>query len=264
MDNKKMLIKNLKYLLIVGIIIVIYFVFAFFINGKTPVTNASGDYLIVGKNLILQKKDGKWQQLSQMDSKMLDKKYTIYDGEEKIENVKIQYASKKWYFFNEDYENIDVDDFKVAFNNNTITPAHYQLKNYSEDDARILNNFLSSNDQKNDVNFQMYTSYVEFDFDNDGTKEKIYTTSNVSLSEAVQNPFSAIFMVKDNQITQTISKDTSNPFRVYSIIDIDGDGNYELIVTKGVIDIATFDSCYQIYKMNNGKWERIKGCENNE
>ena len=45
------------------------------------------------------------------------------------------------------------------------------------------------------------------------------------------------------------------------ILDLNDDNNYEIIVSKGSIDVKTLDTCYQIYEMENSSWKLIHDCE---
>ena len=44
------------------------------------------------------------------------------------------------------------------------------------------------------------------------------------------------------------------------ILDLDGDGLYELVVSKGVLNLPTLNDCYQIYEFSNGKYRLKQDC----
>ena len=72
--------------------------------------------------------------------------------------------------------------------------------------------------------------------------------------------FSSIFLVEGDSFAYKLDSDTKSPFLVRNIIDLDGNGKYEIIVSKGTVDVATFDTCYQIYSISGGKIKKIKDC----
>lgn len=263
MKLKETLKKNIKYIIIFIIIAVVYIIVAVLANGKTPIKNSSGEYLIIGDTLILQNKDRKWIQLTEIPENLLNKEYTVYSGDKTIPNVKLQHVSDQWYFINNKYETINVEDFKGASNKENIEFANYELQYFNEEDDDSLNEALSLNSFKPDYNFKQNTRCVEFDFDNNDENEKICTTTNISLSEAVEKTVAIMYMVSNDGV-KIIGKNSDDPYRIYSIVDIDNDGTYEMIVTKGAIDITRFDTCYQIYKYKNNKWQLIKDCDINE
>ena len=106
---------------------------------------------------------------------------------------------------------------------------------------------------------------IDCDIDGDGISEIFYTITNERLanvdfeSASIKN-YSTIIMIKNNKIYK-LDTDTSSPFSINDIIDLDGDGKYEIIVSKGVLDTPTFDSCYQIYNFKDDKFERLMDCK---
>jgi len=260
-DQKKELKKYFKIGIVIFIIVIIYIFVALKIGGKTPITNLKEKYLIVGNYLILKYEDGTWKQVNKMNDKILENKFSLYDGLVKKDDLFIEYASNKFIFLNSNYEETKIENFRYAFVGiDDIKPANYTWEFYENVDKNYLQSFLNKNNISKIDSFIFGTTKTTYDFDNDGTKETIYTTTNESLSEVKQTNFSGIFMVQNNKITTISNED--GPYYVQEVLDIDNDGTYEIIVSNGVINRPTFESCYQIYKMKNKKWEIIKDCEN--
>ena len=108
---------------------------------------------------------------------------------------------------------------------------------------------------------------IVYDIDNDGSKEKIMMISNMFETEyAPKNIFSFIFVVKDDKIT-IVSKtvDTLDNIykhaatRVHSLVDIDGNGIYEIITTGGYYN--NNNRCVEMYEYQKGKYKKIKSCD---
>jgi hypothetical protein len=185
----------------------------------------------------------------------------VYDGLSKKENLTMKFASNKWFFLKNDYDEEDVSNFRYAFTGfDDIKPANYSWQFYDSTDSEYLLSYLNSNDAGLSSSFEPYTSKITYDFNNDGKEETIYTTTNVNLSEDVKKKFSGIFMVSDKKITN-IESNSDSPYQVREILDLDNDNEYEMIVSKGTIDVPTFDACYQIYKLQDNKWNIIKDCD---
>ncbi len=257
--EKENFMKYIKYVIIIGVIILGYIFIAFLANGNNVLDNKT-DYIVIGNSLIYKRNGKNLVQLDEVPSDISDQKFTVYSGTNKIENVKLQYSNNEWYFFDEDYNQIEANDFKVAFTGNDVKAANYTVGYYDGMHGDVLEDLLSKNELSLNSTFEKFTSYYEFDFDDDGEDERIYTTTNVSLSEAADKYYSAIYMVKNDNLSQVISSNSNKPYSVYSILDIDNDGKWELVVAVDSVDVTTFDMCYQIYKLIDGKWQLVQGC----
>lgn len=253
--------KYVIYVVLAVVLIILYFFVSVAAENKRENKSTSGKYLIIGSSLIYQKSGNDWIQLKEFDERISDKTFTVYDGTKKIENVILQYTSDKWYFFDEEYNDLSISDFKLAFNSkDDIIPGEYSSNLVSK--SELFTSILKDNDVSSKEKNKLFGSYVDFDFDKDGKEERIYTASNVNLSSVPDKNISVLFMASKDKISQMINEGGEDPFHIYSVADIDEDGVYELIVTKGVIDMPFFDSCYQIYKFKNNKFELLKDCEN--
>ena len=259
-EQKEEIKKYLKIGIIILLVVALYVFMIFKINGKTPISNLEEKYLIVGDYLIMEYKDKKWKQLNEFSEEILDSKFSVYDGLTKIDELSMQYASGKWIFLKNDYEEENVSSFRYAFTGiENIAPANYNWSFYETSDANILLEFLKMHEIKDIDAFIDGTTKVSYDFDSDGIKETIYTTTNESLSANDETTFSGIFMEKNGTIITINEKE--GPYYIQEVLDIDNDGKYEIIISNGVVNIPTIEDCYQIYKINNDKWEIIKDCE---
>lgn len=242
---------NLK--LVFGIFIFFIFLIIFIIVYSKP----SG-YLIVDESLIFTKKYGKWSQISSLNKDILSKNYSVYSSAGKTNNVLLNYSSNEWYYYDKDYTDLSLKKVQVAFTKEfkKLKVAKYDFAFYDDNDDSFINEVIgdkSINDFKNSV------IKSSFDLDNDGTIETIYTITNQGL-ENTKGSFSSIFLVKGDSFVGMLDSDTKEPYLVKNIIDLDGNGKYEVIVSKGTTDVATFDTCSQIYSISGTKISKIKDC----
>lgn len=253
-DERNNIIKYIP-IIIVGVII---FIIIVVVISKAN----SGKYLIIDDTLILEKQLNGWEQIKQINKDVLNQKYTVYSNDEKIENVKIDYASNTWYYLDKNSKDLDLKNVRVASSKiNDIALANYKIENYEDSDETILKEALDENNITNIDSFKSTMKKLTYDLDQDGTEETIYTITNRSLSATDDKPISKMFLAKNGKISQYIATDTKKPYFVREIIDLNNDNQYELIVTKGVIDMPSFDSCYQIYSLKNNKWQLTHDCK---
>ena len=249
-------IKDKKQIIIGLIILVIIIIGIIIVNSISNKKENNNSYLIAGNTIVFQKIGNNWHQITEITDNILNQKYTVKTNNKTYKNSNVSYASNMWYYMDKDYK--DIQNVQVAYTNmNDITPATFQGAWASSADTKTLQTVLNRNDI---ANFLNNTRLISFDFDQDGTDEVIYTTTNASLSYTGESEKNLIFMIKGGQI-QKIEENDSDTYMVMNIMDLDNDNNYEMIVSKGSIDIKTLDTCYQIYKMKDNSWQLIHDCE---
>ena len=240
--------------IIVVLVIIVGIIIINVVNNK--VNKDSNSYLIVGNSIILEKKGNNWQQLSEINDSVLEQKYTVKTANKTYNDVSVSYASNSWYYVDKNYK--DISNVVIAYSNmKDINIVKHQTDWATNSDLSVLQKVL----EKNDVSdFLRQTRKTVLDYDGDGEKEYIYTTTNASLSYTGEKERNVIFAVNDGKIN-IVEDNEEDPYLVMEILDIDGVDTYELIVSKGSIDIKTFDTCYQIYKIEKGTWKLIKDCQ---
>ena len=147
-----------------------------------------------------------------------------------------------------------------------VNYIEYQNENFLESDFTIFND-ISNKDYIKKLSDLIYTSKITLDFDNDGTLETIYIVTYESIDDNEndeiinQNNYSVIFYVKNNQ-TYLIKEgipyyEEENivfpDYRIRSIIDINNDNIYEIIIANMMYD----EPIYEIYELNNNKYEMV-------
>lgn len=217
-----------------------------------------GGYLIVNESLILTRKNNKLVQVKNLNDDVLSKKYYVNSSDGQFDNVIINYSFNSWYYLDKDYTDLNLKKVKIAYTKEfkNVKLAQFDYSLYEEGDDVFLRDVLK---KKYNEKFKNTLSKISYDLDNDGVLETIYSVTNESLSTDGGN-YSTIFLVKDGKLIGTLDNDTKSPYIVQSVIDLDGNGKYEVIVSKGTSNFATFDTCYQIYSINGTKIKKIKDC----
>lgn len=230
-----------KQIILFGIIIIVLIGVVIYLFSDNSIK-----YIIVGESCILQKKGSKYVQLNKMNDNILKDKFNVYSDSILRKNVTIKYVSNSWYYFDENYSDLELKKVSVAYTNNIkgVKIADYDVSYYDDNDKVLLKDY-----NEDDLKTVIKSRY---DLDNDGVEDTIYTINGSNKS--------SIFLVRNGNITEILDTSKSN-YYVQGIIDLDGNGKYEVIVSKGTIDYATFDTCFQIYSINGNKIKRIKDCK---
>ena len=254
--------QNKKLVIIAICIPVIAIIFGLLYNVfiKGDGEKFSDKYLIVGNYLILQQTNTSWKQIKEYNDKLQSLTYKITDGVNTYNDVKLQYSqNNSWYFLKKDYTQINMPEFKIATHDLEVKIAEYTQENIIniKDDQYVTDAIKKYHMYAPDT----YTAMkIVYDFDNDGQEEAIYSINNFTLEAVNYDIGGLMIMVDDGQITK-IDKISDGPLYLMEILDLDNDGQYEIIVSKDVYNIPTFDSCYQIYKIKEGKWQLEKDCQ---
>lgn len=255
MDKEEIRIKLVKKLPIILIVLIILIVTIFLI-----IHNNSNGYIIFGDYLIYETNGKHYKQIDEIDDKILKNKFTVNDGKTIIKDVELKFTNNHFYLYDKNDVYINIPSFKVATYKTEISLADYEKKiinNAAEDN--FIQEFLNNKKQKSASLYKGFT--ISYDFDKDGSEEKIYTINNYSLSKQNYEQNGYMFIVKNGNIVYETSKSDSAPYTVMEIADLNNDKNYEVIVNKGSRDLKTFNSCYQIYELKKGKWQLTKDCE---
>lgn len=243
---------NVKLIFVV--IIFIFLLLLFIIFGIK-----SGGYMIINENLILTKKGKEWSQIKKINDSLFKKEYSVYSSKGKTDGVTINYSNNNFYYYDNMYKDLNLNKVSVAYTKEfkNIKVADYDVSFYDNSDDLYMQEVLKDRDISNFKNSVIKSS---FDLDSDGISENIYTMTNMSLAGENEKNYSSIFLVKNDKVIDVLDDDSSQPYLVQNIIDLDGDGKYEVVVSKGTIDNPTFSTCGQIYKISGSKIKRIKDC----
>ena len=244
--------KNYIYLGVFIIFLLIVFLFFLFRGSK-------GSYLIINESTIIKKDRFNYKQVNSLDTKILNGKFNVYSDGELYKDVTIKNKSNEWYYFDKDYNDLDLKKVSLAYSKSldSLKEANYDVSFYDENDDEVLNEVLEGEDISAYKNSVIKSS---FDIDGDGVVETIYTINNFGLTNSDGN-FSFIILSRNGKLVKIIDKDLNDSFLVQNIVDIDGNGKYELLVSKGTNDVVTYDTCMKIYSINKNNSKCILDCK---
>ena len=69
-----------------------------------------------------------------------------------------------------------------------------------------------------------------------------------------------LVLVRNNRVVNVINSSDGDVFEIMDVIDLDSDGKDEIIIGKDVVDVPTFYSCYQIYKIESNELQLYQDC----
>lgn len=251
MKNRK------KIIVLLGLIVTVYIIFMLIFSGNNPTDKVVPKYLMINDSLLWQKKNGQWIQLNKEPEKFYDNSFTVYYENQKRDNVILQKSNSNLYFFDKDYNQLTFEDVKGITTNLDLKFADFNIQQASDSDQTYINDVMKTVKASNKGIYK--TNKITFDFDQDGSLETLYETTNF-VFDVVDYEFSSfVFMVKGDKIEQIIASDKM-PYDFISVLDIDNDDVYEIIMGYDIKNLSTFDTCYQLYDYINGKWKLIKKC----
>ncbi len=254
--------KNVKKYIKLGffaiIFIGIYIAFALLVGNSNKVN--SNNFLIINSSIIWHEKGGKWYQESEFKENFGNHKFIGYNNMDEFTATNVQYNKFKWYLFDDNYNQVSNDDFRLAYSGNIkVKPVNYIISSYSASDDIVLDNNIKYENQKAEKKIKGSLTKYLYDFDGDGKMEALYLTSTFSLIAEDYKSYSYLFYVKDGKVLDK-KVDSATSYGITDIIDINEDNKYEIIVNRNVLDNPTLDACYQIYNIENNKITLVQNC----
>lgn len=251
--------RNVKFLIIVVAIALVYLIIVSIFSGNNVMDFISPKYIVNSNGLVWRYQDGKISEYR--DNDYLNQTYNFYLEDGSIKKGKLRNTDDglQVKFNGEDeYNSIsffasNIDDLKV-------------IDYFLEEDIPYSNSLVYEEIQRVSEDYWHYFDpyIVNADLDGDGGAENIYFISNVSL-ESVKiglEQKSTVFLVDNNKIIDTLAGDATYRYDFSNLIDINNDGNYELIIEKKLITDST-NICYQLYSYQDGKFVLTHDCQIN-
>lgn len=222
---------------------------------------SSIDYFVIDNYLVFSKDGNKINYLSFDNKEILTNKFNIYlDG-----NYNGKYYVRKLpsglKLLDANNNFIDYNDEYVIGSNNNILVSKLNIESTTSYEYEIANKVLKS--ENIDVSFdKSSSSFIKYraDFNNDGADEYIYSLSNAFSDSSVS--YSFLFTYSNNKYN-IIDSDISTNLNGYDlsiigILDVNEDNQLDIVISK--IKFSGNDECHEIYKNNDMKFKRIKGC----
>ncbi len=247
---------------IASVILIVFFVILFIIynyfstKNFDPKANEDSKYIMLNGSLLWQKKGDKFIQLNSIPENFFNYKFTLYHGIQKDKNVTVNLYDAFYLYFDDDYKELKYSDFRGISRNYDIKFPDYNVE--VDNNNTYLDDLLDKYGYKKTQNY--YSYYVTLDFDKDGAEESLYTSTNYEFNGNNRDCHALFYMVKNDEVVSVIEKDEL-PYSFVSVLDIDNDNNYEVIMSYAVLNNPSLDSCYKLYKIEDNKWNIIKDCE---
>lgn|SRR5574344_654705 len=241
-----------KYIIII-VIISLYLIFAIF--GTDIIDSINNTYIYIGDNVRWKYSNNKWENIH-VDGKFNLKNYKIYNIQtgEMVGKYNLLYDDTWYYKTGNKYSEYQ-DEMFAYKGNNKFKVIPYEM---TEIDNRNIVKSCGITYNYNDISAYQ----IDIDYDNDGENEKIYVLSNM-YSDNDSQFFSVICTYDDNSyitLLKSIVTDSSilakEQNNIYAIIDLTGDNKYEIITSTAGYSLST-DDVYNLYELNNGKYEKI-------
>lgn len=257
------IIFNKKNIILLGVVVLLLGLYAIFILFFDDEVINKANYLYVGDSLIWRYKNNQFVQVVEAPEGVQEYDYTVYDGLEKKNANYAQYVNNKWNFLGKNYTDLNIKDFRIAYTGlKDIEVADYNFELYDSNDDKYISMVNNTSNQEELNYFKNSLVKVRVDLDGDGNDETLYTMSSYSLtiSDIGSEPLSYMFVVDDGEVSVIAESSGQEPFNIIDIFDIDYDGLFEVVVSKGVLNLPTLEDCYQIYEFNNGKYQLKQDC----
>ncbi len=246
-----------KYIILIAIMIIYCLILFFFVG----LDNLKGEQreatIIIDTETAWKLEKNNWVNIINniKNGELDDKLFTVFINNENIGNYYLE-KSNSWLLFDE-----KKNPYSYELGSFFAIRANYSVNilntNYNEiTDMGPVNKVLASNNIMDAEEFTVKSHY-QIDFDNDGIKENFYAISNAFAREtAPSKVFSIVFMEKDNQIYYLYNSidenDGQNGCKPYinTVIDLDYDQNYEIIVSCGYYSIQERNDMLYTFKNN--------------
>lgn len=253
---------NKSIIIFIVLLIGLSTIFMLTIGVKLIKDNKNKDVIIVGNEAIFEKQDNKWVNISFADINNYNwKKYYTYIDNQYYGYYSL-YNNEKWYLFKDKNQAVNYNGDLLALNGETRYKV-VQFNLHDIENKDYITKVLNDNNIKDDSELSS-SSVVYVDIDNDGEKEPIYTISNKFSMEDVGNTyFSFIFMVKNDKIIylyKKLEKDLDSSYSgckpyINSILDVDEDDQYELILSCGYY--SNNGIRHSLYKFKEGVFKLL-------
>ncbi len=255
-----MKIKKKKRYVILVLILLLYFGLLFYFLGYKNVKNKGNTAtILVGNETVWNYENKKWFHIKKQATieKLNWQKFHVYLNQEEIGDYYL-WHDDRWYLFDKNKKAVNKSGDLLAIR------ANYNIAVAAMEEVEMTEDaYVQQVLEEYHLPFpSQYTTRKKliFDIDNDGIKEEFYILSNAfAIDFYPETAYSFIFMVKEQQITMlyhNIVKNTgTNNCQpdIYSVLDIDRDKKYEMIVACYNYSIET--PVYMLYQQQKDQFK---------
>lgn len=257
---KKIGIPSLVVLLIIGLSYSLIYI---------PFIKSNNDYVIINDKDIFKVTNSKWTKINKrnIDRLSFSNSYSL-DGDNFVGKTYINSNKDNFEIYDSEYQKINIADTLITLNTKKDIKDIKTAKQYNTfgDDDMVNVNSILKRYSLNDETFNVTLKYVT-DLNNDGEDDIIYSISNFYDQDNKSKVFSLIFSsINDNiemideVIVDVAEEYSSNTIYLKSVVDIDQDNNYELIISNTTY--GNDNSCYSIYRydISSNSFTKLIGC----
>ncbi len=250
-----------RYIILI-IIIVIYFLALFLPIGLKNIKKDKMEAaIIVGNDTVWELRHKKWYNVKYAaDIKKLDwEEFKVLVSNEDYGNYYL-WKDEKWYLFDKNKKSYNYSGELLAYKS-AYPMKHKEYTINQISDYKYVNEVLKENGLKENQDFTV-SAVNSVDFDNDGIVESFYFVSNAfPIDGYPEDIFSFVFMEKSGKLFNIYTSVEKNKNmngckpNLYSIIDVDEDDNYELIIRCGKYSIEK--PIDMLYKFENNEFKIV-------
>ena len=243
--------KKQKLLIALGIVAIAVCIFIFInLEGK-----AKSEYIVVNDK-VLGYVNKKWYNVSNNSAIFDDYRFKLFNKNEDKGNFELRYFRSSWYFFdkNRDSHKFQGSIFAYA-GDRKLKLEKIEKKDFNTEDLNKINDALKDKEFSiNSIDELSTFDKAQFDFNDDGKLETIYSINNINSNEAVDRYFTSVIYVADNTSKVLIYDDGDSERKydlyIYSLDYIfNMDDEYNLLMTGGK-DLDINSSSITIFKYN--------------
>lgn len=245
--------KNNRIYIFLIIAFIVFFFLVFLLYGKDSIRKEKEEVLmLVGDNTIWSYSQNHWYDNSDEIEKYNWKKFKVYlDG--KYSDEYYVWYDEKWYIFDKDKEPKSYQEKFLAMQSNYDIKVK-QFNSEPNNNQDIVSKYLKDKGLSSASQLTTNTK-TTLDIDNDNKDETIYIISNAfPLDFNPEKIFSFVFIEKDGKIIDIFSSIENNTYDngvkpyIESILDIDEDGKYEMIIAYAGYSITP--TTHTMYKLD--------------
>ena len=248
---------------VIAIILVIYFAVFFLIYGISNIKNGQREItILVGDNTIWNYSDKSWLNITRKETieSLNWQEYKVFLDNKYFGEYSMWYSENKWYAFKSDKSAVKMEGELIAYRSNyDLKIKQFEIK--ENNNNTYVHQVLKDNDLSTSSRMTV-NNVVNFDIDNDGIEEQIYTISNAFASDFYPDTiFSIVFMVKEEKIysmyTNIQKANYGNGCKPYirSFLDIDDDNKHEVILTCAKYSVQSPED--MLFQLNKEKFELL-------
>lgn len=247
-----------KYIILI-VIMIVYFLILFLCLGLNNLKKEQREATIfIDTETSWKLEKNKWASIDINNEELSNQTFNVFINNE---NIGSYYLEKKdnWILYDKEKKqyNYELGSFFAIRANYDVNILNVNSENIN--DTNYIKQVLNNNGITETDELTVQAKY-EFDYDNDGTKEKFYAVGNAFARETSPTKvFSIVFMEKNNQIyylhKEIEENDGQNGCKPYinTVIDLDSDYKYEIIVSCGYYSIQNRNDMLYTFEDNQFK-----------